>query len=443
MKITVQSSKSVKPDYGSCGGRRSSAASFATADFVPLTVFDKVTVDVYVSRIYFFRPPAPPSSAMEAGLAKALAEYREWAGRLAMDATTSGNNRGILLNDAGARFVEAAADVALDSVMPWEPTPETTSLHPTGDDDDDGADELMLLQATRGAAVDPVPVHDRVSFFVPRDPPRVQFAHRGAEFKPRGETPTGTRTSDSSPAAGGQVVVVHRAHFSREMILELRSRASSSAAGVRFRPYPYTTLQCVVAHLWQCITKARRISTDSTATELHIAVNGRARMRRPPVPDGYTGNAVLWARPTATAGDLVAMPLRHVVELIRQGVSRIDDGYFRSFIDFASSGGAVENEQLVPTADASETAKSPHVAVYSVLGSPFHEIDFGGAGAGGHGGQPFFFMPSYVPVEGLVVVVPSFCNDGSVDAYVSLFSHNVDEFKTCCYSLEAAGEARL
>lgn len=201
----------------------------------------------------------------------------------------------------------------------------------------------------------------------------------------------------------------------------------------------------MVAHLWQCITKARRISTDSTATELHIAVNGRARMRRPPVPDGYTGNAVLWARPTATAGDLVAMPLRHVVELIRQEVSRIDDGYFRSFIDFASSGGAVENEQLVPTADASETAKSPHVAVYSVLGSPFHEIDFGGAGAGagGHGGQPFFFMPSYVPVEGLVVVVPSFCNDGSVDAYVSLFSHNVDEFKTCCYSLEAAGEARL
>jgi hypothetical protein len=194
----------------------------------------------------------------------------------------------------------------------------------------------------------------------------------------------------------------------------------------------------VVAHLWQCITKARRIDTDNTATELHIAVNGRARMRHPQVPDGYTGNAVLWARPTATAGDLVAMPLRQVVELIRQEVSRIDDGYFRSFIDFASSG-AVENEQLVPTADPSETAKSPHVAVYSVLRSPFHEVDFGAGGAQ----QPFFFMPSYVPVEGLVAVVPSFCDDGSVDAYVSLFSQNVDDFRTCCYSLAAAGEARL
>jgi hypothetical protein len=181
------------------------------------------------------------------------------------------------------------------------------------------------------------------------------------------------------------------------MISELRSRASAGGTS-----RPYTTLQCVVAHLWQCITKARRIGTDSTATELHIAVNGRARMRRPQVPAGYTGNAVLWARPTATAGELMAMPLHRVAELIRQEVSRIDDAYFRSFIDFATSG-AVENEQLVPTADPSERAKSPHVAVYSVLRSPFHEVDFGAGG-----GQPFFFMPSYIPVEGLVAVVPSF-----------------------------------
>ena len=173
---------------------------------------------------------------MEAGLTKALAD----AGRLGVHATSG--NRGILLNDAGARFVEAAADVALDSVMPWEPTPETTSLHPNGDGD--VADEMMLLQftrfacgsfavsitahhlvgdgpavrsfvvawgqATRGAAIDPVPEHDRVSFFVPRDPPRVEFEHRGAEFKPRGKT---EGTSNSRPGPGGQVVVLHRAHL--------------------------------------------------------------------------------------------------------------------------------------------------------------------------------------------------------------------------------------
>ncbi|RLM58765.1 hypothetical protein C2845_PM18G10980 [Panicum miliaceum] len=113
MRITVQSSKAVKPAYGrGCNGdhRSSGAFSFATADFVPLTVLDKVAVDAYISRIYFFRPPAPPNSVVEAGLAKALAEYREWAGRLGVDAC---GNRGILLNDAGVRLELARRNYSL------------------------------------------------------------------------------------------------------------------------------------------------------------------------------------------------------------------------------------------------------------------------------------------------------------------------------------------
>ena len=201
MKITVQSSRAVRPDYGSGG---------AGGGVVPLSVFDKVNFDTYVSVIYVFRPPMPPNAALEAGLARALAEYREWAGRLGADAR---GNRAILLTDEGARFVEATADVALQSVLPLRPTREVTSLHPSSD----GAEELMLVQvtrfacgsvavgftaqhlvsdgratsnffvawsqATRGAAVDPAPVHDRSSFFAPRDPPQVEFEHRGVEFK--------------------------------------------------------------------------------------------------------------------------------------------------------------------------------------------------------------------------------------------------------------------
>jgi len=89
---------------------------------------------------------------MEAGLAKMLAEYRHWAGRLVtVDATTG--KRAILLNDAGARLVEALADVALADVMPLEPTPEALHLHPSISDDG-GAEgttttELMLVQVTR------------------------------------------------------------------------------------------------------------------------------------------------------------------------------------------------------------------------------------------------------------------------------------------------------
>ena len=108
----------------------------------------------------------------------------------------------------------------------------------------------------------------------------------------------------------------------------------------------------MVAHLWRRITAARGLD-GSTTTSVCIAVDGRARMS-PPVPDGYTGNVVLWARPAAAARDLVARPLRHAVELIDREVARVDGAYF---------------------------------------------------------------------------------GDGSIDAYVPLFSRHIDNFKNLCYSM--------
>ncbi|KAG2591647.1 agmatine coumaroyltransferase-2-like [Panicum virgatum] len=446
MKITVQSSRAVRPDYGSGG-----AGAGAGAGVVPLSVFDKVNFDTYVSVIYVFRPPMPPNAALEAGLARALAEYREWAGRFGADAR---GNRAILLTDEGARFVEATADVALQSVLPLRPTREVTSLHPSSD----GAEELMLVQvtrfacgsvtvgftaqhlvsdgratsnffvawsqATRGAAVDPAPAHDRASFFAPRDPPQVEFEHRGVEFKrkqqpaPRVKKPV---ISDGyGDGDGDGEVVVHKVHFSREFISKLKSQASPPGTH-----RPCSTLRCVVAHLWRCVTVARGLGAG-VSTSVCIAVDGRVRMT-PPVPEGYTGNVVLWARPTATARDLVTRPLQHAVELINRGLARVNESYFRSFVDFASSG-AVEEEGLVPTADAAETVLSPNIEVDSWLRMPFYELDFGG-------GRPFFFMPSYVAVEGLLIVLPSYFGDGSIDAYVPLFSRHMDNFKNLCYSM--------
>lgn len=438
MKITVQSCKAVKPAYASCG-----VAPASTADVVPLTVLDKANFDTYISVVYAFRPPVPTNAVLQAGLAKALVEYREWAGRLGVDAN---GNRAILLNDAGARFVEATADVSLDSVMPLKPTPEVLSLHPSGDD---GPEELMLIQvtrfscgsfvvgfttqhivadgratnnfflawsqATRGVAIDPVPVHGRASFFTPRDPPLVEYEHRGVEFKPYEKV-----DSEHDSHAGDDEVVINKVHFSREFISKLKAQASEGAHR------PYSTLQCVVAHLWRCMTKARGLE-NLEATSVCIAVDGRARMS-PQVPEGYTGNVVLWARPTTTARELVTKPLQHAVELINREVARINDGYFKSFIDYANSG-AVEKERLVAAADAAEMVLSPNIEVDSWLRIPFYDLDFGG-------GRPFFFMPSYLPVEGLLILLPSFLGDGSVDAYVPLFSRNMDTFKNCCYPLD-------
>jgi len=83
----------------------------------------------------------------------------------------------------------------------------------------------------------------------------------------------------------------------------------------------------------------------------------------------------------------------------------------------------------VPAADAAEMVLSPDIEVDSWLRIPFYDLDFGG-------GRPCFFMPSYLPVEGLLILVPSGHGDGSVDAYVPLFRRDMDAFKTCCYSLD-------
>ena len=123
----------------------------------------------------------------------------------------------------------------------------------------------------------------------------------------------------------------------------------------------------------------------------------------------------------------MARPLRHAVELIDREVARVDGAYFGSFVDFAASG-AVEAEGLVPAADAAEMVLSPDIEVDSWLRIPFYDLDFGG-------GRPCFFMPSYLPVEGLLILLPSCHGDGSVDAYVPLFSRHMDNFKNLCYSM--------
>ncbi|GJN25442.1 hypothetical protein PR202_gb13269 [Eleusine coracana subsp. coracana] len=446
MKITVQSSKVLKPAYDG------SVPSVATNLATPLTMFDKVTYAENVNGVCFFHPPVPSKSSLETGFVKALAAYREWAGRLGVDAN---GDPCILLNDAGATLVEATADVALSSISPLEQTPDLQSLCQSGGGDN--GEEVMVVQitrfacgsfavantlhhlvgdghgmcrflmawgnATRGATVDRIPVYDRASIFKPRNPPRVDFEHRGVEFtKPRPEQ----KARIINRVNCSDTVVVHRVHFTPEMLSELKSQGSAGAAR------PYSTLQCVAAHLWRCITMARRLD-GNMITKLKIPVSGRERMHHPPVPEEYTGNVVLWAQPTTTVRELVASPLRHIVEIVSQEVARINENYFRSFIDFASSG-VVEEEGLVPTAALAKAATDRSAAIFvsNMKGVPLYELDFGT-------GQPLFlFTRSYPPVDGFVFIMPNLSSDGGMDVQVGLFARAMDIFKDYCYSLTTA-----
>ncbi|TVU24284.1 hypothetical protein EJB05_26706, partial [Eragrostis curvula] len=280
--------------------------------------------------------------------------------------------------------------------MPLELTPETQSLHPSRDGVDD--DELLLVQVTRFKCG---------SYVV--GPPAASPSKNRALFKLPG--------TEKACSGCGDEVVVHRVRFSPASLSVMKSTASPPA-GAR----PYSALQCVVAHLWQCITAARRLDGR--------VVNGREPP--PAVPQEYVGNVVLWARPTASVSEPMETPLGRAAELVARAVARVDD-----------------RRPLLPV-------------VHRLC-----ELRCGGAGRaradggrGEDGAQPGRrgVQPAGVPVRqrravlphavyvaevGLVFLVPSISGDGRVYAYVNMFRPDMDVFKDCCSSLMAAAAGRL
>ncbi|KAL6846054.1 hypothetical protein ACP4OV_023502 [Aristida adscensionis] len=439
MEVKVLSSKLVKPASSYNAGAAPSPA--AATEYIPLSIFDKVTYNMQMAIIYAFPPPAPPTAAIEKGLAAALAEYRAFAGQLgeAPDGTPA-----VLLNGRGARLVEASVDADLVDMAPAKPTPELLRLHPDLEGD---LEEVVLLQltrfrcgslavgftsnhvaadghatsnflvawgrATRGLPMGPPPVHHHDGLFRPRASPRVEHDHRRREYR----LPSPGEKHGHGGGGAAENIVIHKAHFTKDFIAGLRARASEG------RGRPFSRFETILAHLWRTMTRARGLSAGETST-IRLSVDGRHRLG---LPAEYFGNLVLWAFPTATVGELLSRPLRHAAQVIHDEVARVDGGYFRSFVDFASSG-AAEREGLAPSAVLKDVL-CPDVEVDSWLTFPFYELDFGG-------GCPSYFMPSYFQTEGMMFLVPTYGGDGSVDAFVPVFEHNLDAFKECCYSMQ-------
>ncbi|XP_059300399.1 agmatine coumaroyltransferase-2-like [Lycium ferocissimum] len=436
MKVKVESSKIIKPFYEDIPP--------STRSSIPLTVFDKVTYEAHIAVIYAYRPPTAPNAAIQLGLQKALAIYREWAGRLGKD---EHGNQVILLNDEGVRFVEASSDSTLDKIMPFKPSASLLNLHPSLNNvvelvqvqvtrftcgslvvgftahhtvaDGHSTSNFLVAwgQACRGLDINILPLHDR-TIFNPRNPPLIEYEHKGAEFmskfvkKENSLNETHHVTED---------VVVHKVHFTVEFLAKLKAKASSMNGNNK----PYSTFESLVAHLWRAITKARGLSGFET-THIRISVNGRPRLN-PRVPNEYFGNLVLWAFPTAKVKDLLREPLPYAAKLIHDTVIKVNNNYFRSFIDFANHN--VKEEDLIPTADMSKHILCPNLEVDSWLRFPFYDLDFGT-------GCPYMFMPSYFPTEGMMFLLPSFIGDGSIDVFIPLFQDNLPTFKKICYSLD-------
>ncbi|CAA3033727.1 agmatine coumaroyltransferase-2-like [Olea europaea subsp. europaea] len=456
MEVKIMSSRIIKPLYE---GNHS-----PITNSISLSVFDKITYDTHIAIIYAYRPPTPPNGAIEVGLQKALAVYREWAGRLGID---DNGEPAILLNDEGVKFIEAYVDSTLDQELPFKSSPSLLSFHPSWKpkvcpwvledgheekDSSEGVIELVQVQLTRfkcgslvvgftahhfvadgnstsnflvawgqacrGVEISPLPFHDR-TIFTPRNPPVFEFEHKGVEFICKNFSKAHNFNHNSIV----DNIVLHKVHYTVEFLAKLKVKASSTKGNNNIKPF--STFESLLAHLWRAITKSRRLSELET-THVRISVDGRHRLN-PKVPNEYVGNLVLWAFPTTKVKTLLEEPLSYAAKLIHDAIKKVNNNYFRSFIDFANY--KVKEENLMTSADINKDVYCPNVEVDSWLRFPFYDLDFGG-------GCPYIFMPSYYQAEGVMLFLPSYTGDGSIEVYIPLFEDNLATFKQVCYNMD-------
>ena len=123
--------------------------------------------------------------------------------------------------------------------------------------------------------------------------------------------------------------------------------------------------------------------------------------------------------------------MAYAAKLIHDAVANVNNYYFESFIDFATHE-AKKDQDLVPMGMSPGMNKfvlCPELEVDSWLKFPFYDLDFGG-------GRPYILLPSYLPAEGSMILLPSFIGDGSIDAFIPLFHDHLATFKKIVYSLD-------
>ncbi|XP_047947441.1 shikimate O-hydroxycinnamoyltransferase-like [Salvia hispanica] len=402
---------------------------------------DAILPENYHTRTHiFYRPTAVPdffdAAVLKAALARTLSEFYPVAGRLNKDAK---GRIEIDCNGEGAAFVEAEVDADLNDLEDFAPHPDFCLTPEVDYSQGISSFPLLLVQVTRfkcggvclGVAMDHqvkdgisalhilktwcdiargldigvLPYLDR-RVLAARTPPQPKFNH--VEFHP----PPALKTH--SNVSGTRFSMFP---LTRDQLNILKASCQEDHG----KTPPYTSFVALTGHVWRCICKARRLPKDQE-TKLTIIVDGRSRLRLP-LPPGYFGNAVFKASHIALSGEVESKPLNFTIGKIREAVSRMDDEYLRSAIDYLEVEGG-----LHPNARGTGLYKSPNLGITSWARLLFYEVDFGW-------GRPFYVGLGALPAEGHLIVMPTPVNDGSLALAIVLPEEHMKVFENIFYDI--------
>ncbi|CAL1358707.1 unnamed protein product [Linum trigynum] len=420
-----------------------------------LSNLDLLQLKAHVRTVYAYTNSTTDSSefffdakVLKDALSRALVPFYPMAGRLIGPEKGKGSGRLELeCNGEGALFLEAETESSIDELGEFVPSPEVElgELVPGVDYSQEiSSVPMLVLQVTRfkcGGVCLGIGVHHMVAdgasalqfintwsemargggcilrntaattvqsfdrtILRARDPPTPKFHHTEYDTHPTMVIPT--PLIPSTP-------IIHMMKITQNQITSLKNKANITLSGNR-----YSNHDILTAHIWRCATRARGLP-DGQPTKLQISVDGRSRLN-PTMPPTFFGNVIFHATPIATAGELAAETIADTADRIRRAISRMDDEYLRSAIDYLEDLGSKDGVIRVPG-----TCRSPNLKLVSWIRLPFRNADFGW-------GSPILIRKAADYNEGTGHILPP-GDDGSLRLVICLEAGVVEAFQKFFY----------
>ncbi|CAA7410359.1 unnamed protein product [Spirodela intermedia] len=142
-----------------------------------------------------------------------------------------------------------------------------------------------------------------------------------------------------------------------------------------------------------------------------MTADARSRVR-PPLSQGYLGNAIFRCSAVASAGEIISGAL---------ATARLDDEYVRSLIDFLEV-----KEDVRGLAKGSWVMPATDVWVISWQGLRIYDAEFGW-------GRPTFMGRARLQFRGLVYISPNPLDDGGLTIAMALEPETMPRFEEIFY----------